>query len=332
MKIKPLTLLNVVLAICLVTSLLFAGGIILGSKEYDPWHDINDDGVVDMADISILIDEFMTSGPPINKTALLLELQSRVDAINASLLDLEAYLETRITTLEASLVALESEVATLEARVESLEGIIAYLGIIPNGDFEMDPTGTSFNDISHWNHSSYDAYGATYDENLEIVDDYYFSGNKSLYSYIKSNAGTPLHDSCVYQYLWTENNVGTTSDYISLWIGGDGYTTSSRYFWWIKLYLTDGTNTYSEKLRCDCWESNEGCCKPAHYDYYNATETGADGRTWKRYTRRIPDNLDKSNLTIKIEHLQRSWDWTSTSSWYRLDNIYFSDSQGNPLP
>lgn len=217
---------------------------------------------------------------------------------------------------------------TFSVTTSYYDGII---GSIPNGDFEEDTTGTSFNDISDWNDTSYIWYcvgDCNYDENLEIVDDYYFHGNKSLYSYLKSNVGVAHHVNVI-QWFWTENPLNTTSDYISLWISGDGYTTSSRYFWYIGLILTDGTNTYEEILRCDCWGNNEGCT-PNHFDYYDATETGADGRTWKRYTRKIPDGIDKSNLTIKFEHEQGSWDGTKASSWYRLDNIYFSDSLGNP--
>lgn len=97
------------------------------------------------------------------------------------------------------------------------------------------------------------------------------------------------------------------------------------------MYLSDGTRTHFEKVRCDCWGNNEGCT-PNHFDYYGATETGADGKTWKRYTVQIPDSLDKSKLTITIEHKQGSWDHSSTSSYYRLDEVYFSDSFGNPDP
>jgi len=35
-------------------------------------------------------------------------------------------------------------------------------------------------------------------------------------------------------------------------------------------------------------------------------------------------------LTITIVHRQASWDLTQASSWYRLDYIYFSDSEGTP--
>ncbi|MCK4224584.1 MAG: dockerin type I repeat-containing protein [candidate division Zixibacteria bacterium] len=205
-------------------------------------------------------------------------------------------------------------------------------GILPNGDFERDTTGTEKDDISEWNYDIVVHQGnPPTGDDLQIVDDYYFKGVKSVYSYLQTTSVPKLGgDSRVTQYLSTEEPVSTTANYISLWVGGDGYTTSSRYHWYIGLCLTDGTNTHSEQLRCDCWGNNEGCT-PNHFDYYDATETGADGRTWKRYTRSIPDNIDKSNLTIKIEHYQSSWDYTSASSWYRLDYIYFSDSLGNPL-
>ena len=97
----------------------------------------------------------------------------------------------------------------------------------------------------------------------------------------------------------TEDPIRTSADYISFWIGGDDYTTSSRYYWYLRLQLTDGTNTQSYYLRCDCWGLNEGCT-PNHYDNYDEIEIGADGRMWKRYTREIPDNICKSNLTIKL--------------------------------
>lgn len=49
--------------------------------EYDPWLDTNDDGRIDMKDIGAVAKAFGASGESINKTALLLELQSRVEAL-----------------------------------------------------------------------------------------------------------------------------------------------------------------------------------------------------------------------------------------------------------
>jgi len=48
---------------------------------YDPWLDYNDDGKIDILDIAATAKAYGTTGTPINKTALLLELQSRVEAL-----------------------------------------------------------------------------------------------------------------------------------------------------------------------------------------------------------------------------------------------------------
>ena len=48
---------------------------------YDPWLDTNDDGQINIRDMYAMARAFGTSGTPINKTDLLLELQSRVEAL-----------------------------------------------------------------------------------------------------------------------------------------------------------------------------------------------------------------------------------------------------------
>ena len=53
--------------------------------DYDPWLDTNDDGKIDMKDIGAVAKAFGTSGESINKTALLLELQTRIDILEANM-------------------------------------------------------------------------------------------------------------------------------------------------------------------------------------------------------------------------------------------------------
>jgi len=68
------------------------------NPEYDPWTDINDDGVINGGDLGLLGISWFTTGTPINKTALLLELQAKIDSLNASLVELQSRvgdLETR---------------------------------------------------------------------------------------------------------------------------------------------------------------------------------------------------------------------------------------------
>ena len=65
-KVKPLYFLNIVLSIVLLTSLMVNattnrnGTAAVG--EYDPWKDINDDGIIDMQDIVAEILAFGTKG------------------------------------------------------------------------------------------------------------------------------------------------------------------------------------------------------------------------------------------------------------------------------
>jgi hypothetical protein len=49
-----------------------------GIGEYDPWVDLNDDETIDIYDAITLANAFETSGTPINKTGLLLDLQNRI--------------------------------------------------------------------------------------------------------------------------------------------------------------------------------------------------------------------------------------------------------------
>jgi hypothetical protein len=59
------------------------------ANEYDPWIDTNDDGIIDIFDIAALALAFGAEGTPINKTALLLELQNRLDELEERVLFLE---------------------------------------------------------------------------------------------------------------------------------------------------------------------------------------------------------------------------------------------------
>ena len=74
--IKRRHVLVLALAFCLTLTLFIAI-----STGYDPWVDLDDDGVIGPDDFSIFAGQYGTSGTPINKTALLLELQSRVEAL-----------------------------------------------------------------------------------------------------------------------------------------------------------------------------------------------------------------------------------------------------------
>jgi len=99
---KKKLVITVLVMLCLTASLFTT--ISLRSQtpdlEYDPWVDLNDDGIIDIFDLVKIAAIFGTEGNPINKTALLLELQARVHSLNASLVELQSRTDIdKITTI-----------------------------------------------------------------------------------------------------------------------------------------------------------------------------------------------------------------------------------------
>jgi hypothetical protein len=123
MMIKKDLVLAVLCTFCLTATLFTAvTRTSSSSKPYDPWMDYLDDGRIDIHDLVYLISIYESFGEPINKTAILYQLQARINSLNTSLLNLEAYLNTRIVTLNASLLDLE---AYLTTRMTNLEALVA---------------------------------------------------------------------------------------------------------------------------------------------------------------------------------------------------------------
>jgi len=123
-KIKPLYFLNVVLVIVLLTSLLANASInrngTAATKEYDPFKDLNIDGKINILDLVILAGYFGTSGTPINTTALLLELQAKIENMNNTIIELENninYLNNTVVNLNETIIYLNETVVYLNSTV-----------------------------------------------------------------------------------------------------------------------------------------------------------------------------------------------------------------------
>lgn len=71
------------------------------TEEYDPWIDINDDGAIDIYDLIAVGSNFGATGLPLNKTALL-ELDAKIDLLNATLTQQIEDLETEIYAMNAT--------------------------------------------------------------------------------------------------------------------------------------------------------------------------------------------------------------------------------------
>jgi hypothetical protein len=79
------------LAFCLTATLLIG---VTSSADYDPWVDVNDDGIIDIVDLVNVAIRFGEEGTLINKTALLLNLQKKVDSLNSSLIELQSEIDS----------------------------------------------------------------------------------------------------------------------------------------------------------------------------------------------------------------------------------------------
>ncbi len=115
MKIKPLALVNIVLATVLLTSIVFS--VMTGNTSssvqypYDPWVDHDHDGDIDIYDVVYLCARYGSKGTPINTTALLLELLSKIDSLNTTVIELENtinYLNTTVINLNETVIYLNS--------------------------------------------------------------------------------------------------------------------------------------------------------------------------------------------------------------------------------
>jgi len=139
MKIRKDMIFVVLTTFCL-SALMFAVIPIRSSTsglgEYSPWMDTNDDGKIDMYDIGNVAAQYMTSGDPINKTALLYDvnntftqLLNRIAILNSSLTELNQsniLLQSQIDALSSRVNTLESNYSTMLARIDALEEKTAH--------------------------------------------------------------------------------------------------------------------------------------------------------------------------------------------------------------
>ena len=97
------------IAIYSLASMLLVLPFLVGSTasagEYDPWCDLDDDGDIDIFDVVSVAGRYGSAGTPINKTALLYE----VNATLTELLSKIAELETQITILNATKLCMHAD-------------------------------------------------------------------------------------------------------------------------------------------------------------------------------------------------------------------------------
>jgi YVTN family beta-propeller protein len=211
-----------------------------------------------------------------------------------------------------------------------------------NRSFEDDPADTVGPSISGWdyefftmNDSGTRGSNPTADHELLTTSSRSFSGNKAVYSRIRTlgsyNQDPDYHYAT--HLLTTDYSAkeGKKLDAVTIWRSDIAYTTSSRWFYWFMVEMSDGANTYSEMLACRDWGGQEGCTNDFQ-DTHDQSATGTDGQIWYRHRVTVPANLDLRKLKISVRHTERSWDGTSAESSLYYDLLGEETSNGDQTP
>ena len=112
MKKNFLVAVSAVVILLLVGSLLYYSIVTAqGPGDYDLWYDTNDDGKIDMKDIGAMARKFGASGTPLNKTALLLELEQNLTVLREEMIALQLWVGRTVVDM------IYEVNVTLEARV-----------------------------------------------------------------------------------------------------------------------------------------------------------------------------------------------------------------------
>jgi uncharacterized coiled-coil protein SlyX len=137
MVIKKDLVIAILSTFCL-TATLFMIMPTRSQQPYDPWWDTNDDGIIDTEEMYGAALRFGALGDPINKTALLYE----VNATFTELLSKIANLEARANELETSIVDLNASLVEQQSRIAELETVLSILNATKLGKPDWDSLDT----------------------------------------------------------------------------------------------------------------------------------------------------------------------------------------------
>jgi hypothetical protein len=145
-----------IFAFCLIMTLFLAipTRSIPTVGEYDPWADINDDGTIDIKDVSYVARLFGTDGEAINKTELLLGLQAQIDSLNASLIDLINQTRNIYEVEIKAYCPIEDKDLSVEIAkngIASAFNTTHTFAMIGDNAFTVPLNGPNNHNFTHWN-------------------------------------------------------------------------------------------------------------------------------------------------------------------------------------
>jgi len=136
MKLKPLTLAIALGVIIMVPSILVGNTMSDFPPDpdggYSPWGDLNDDGSIDIFDIVWLGTRYDTTGTPVNKTALLYDVDATLQGLLSKINSLNGTFNSTILDLEGQIADLTTEIQTLHVQMDLLNA--SLLPLLPQID------------------------------------------------------------------------------------------------------------------------------------------------------------------------------------------------------
>jgi hypothetical protein len=123
MKVKSLSFMGIILATVLLSS-MFLVSITISEFPPEPqgaysvWGDLNDDGKIDILDIVWMAGHYGTTGTPINKTQLLLDLLLKIEQLNTTIIEQQntiSLLNETVNYLNTTVINLNETVTILNS-------------------------------------------------------------------------------------------------------------------------------------------------------------------------------------------------------------------------
>lgn len=205
--------------------------------------------------------------------------------------------------------------------------------VIKNPGFELDPPGTSKDQLTGWSYFSESESGAIDDEQVEINDSRAFKGTQSLRIGARSdNRGSCQGGNRNANQLLVANNgepINSNTEFVTVWIRDQEWSSPSRFDFRQELFFNNGAYPVSnpfqpeEKVRIFKvrWDGQD-------IDRVAETRTGSDGEEWKRYSVKIPDTIDKNNFSVGFLNHMDTWDCNSGWGGSNIDSIQLTDEEG----
>jgi hypothetical protein len=213
-------------AISLLLGSLFYSQMILAQPPetwplpYDPWIDVNEDGVIDIFDVGVLSSHWGTSGTPVNKTELLLELAARTDSLNASLLA-DYYNITDCDSLFALLAHLHSG-SDINGGILFVDEIIVGSTEGNNVIFFWD-SGIPTGEYLYWQDSA---------DRFFVSDDTYIAGSMNISGTINIPLTTRYYSTPASAWQPSNSTIAFSNSGTSVWTPNSGVT-----YWYAPVIL-----------------------------------------------------------------------------------------------